>query len=484
MFRNVIPETPFTERGLQFSIDGDMPWNDATFLTTLRALLDDKIKPGDRVYFQYSPLRSHVGSDLLYHAYALGDDNEGVISLMDVYLDRVNKSFEQFVEDFRSGIKDDDRYAKSWVEIPKVNAFFIKAFEVHCFINAEARNVLLITHELDVKKMHYLQCAIPAFMPWYFPKDNGISDEEMQLIKSLADTDPAKYIGIIESTAQKKGLKEKRLRDLLSGIEMSVELERREQLKCRIQEVIRSLDDIDYRISELLKQKTEYETDLLGVETKLANSDDNNEILEYFMCNKKLALKNRYGQNITFVANDYLTYFDEEAAERVINNKRSFVYTRDRGVVSKKDMEFLMRAIFLDQVLRVRFCAAYDLNISGTIRPIQGYSFGTDSQKFTPNPHINTYTCLGDYKRHILDRLRDHDYIGAIEQCVASCKSLNLLDSCVMERFMDVLYGHCEQTVNRCFIEMPDGKIGTPEEAVEWLKESGYIAAEEEGTNE
>ena len=84
-----------------------------------------------------------------------------------------------------------------------------------------------------------------------------------------------------------------------------------------------------------------------------------------------------------------------------------------------------------------------------------------------PNPHINRYSCLGNYVRTINELLKDRNYIGAIEQCSASAKSLNFGDSTVMHEFMRFMYS----SGNRTFIELSDGTTVSPINAIKWLKE-------------
>lgn len=84
---------------------------------------------------------------------------------------------------------------------------------------------------------------------------------------------------------------------------------------------------------------------------------------------------------------------------------------------------------------------------------------------------------MGNYQRAINELLKNHNYIGAIEQCVASCRSLNFADSTVMQEFMRRLYGLSDYNVNIRCIELPDGRVVEPKEAIVWLKE-------QEGENE
>lgn len=96
-----------------------------------------------------------------------------------------------------------------------------------------------------------------------------------------------------------------------------------------------------------------------------------------------------------------------------------------------------------------------------------------------PNTHINEYSCMGNYQTTINKLLASHDYIGALEQCVASCKSLNWGDSTVMSAFVTTLWGG-NRTNNRC-IELPDGRVVKPIGAIKWLNAQDSCENKSEG---
>ena len=134
-------------------------------------------------------------------------------------------------------------------------------------------------------------------------------------------------------------------------------------------------------------------------------------------------------------------------------------------------MKKLMYAIFIDQTLRIKLCSAYKFYLNGNVEGLSGHRYGYEFRECTPNTHIDRYSCLGNYQRVINECLRRNDYIGAIEQCVASCKSLNFADSTVMSEFMSRLYGISNYDVNIKCIELPDGRVVEPKDAIAWLNE-------------
>ena len=138
--------------------------------------------------------------------------------------------------------------------------------------------------------------------------------------------------------------------------------------------------------------------------------------------------------------------------------------------MEKDDVEKLMYAIFIDQVLKLRFCCAYRIRLGERVEGLRNYDYNESYETYIPNPHIDRYSCLGNYERTMNERLADNDAIGAIEQCISSCKSLNFADSTVMEVFMERMCGRNGYRHNKC-IELPDGNIVDMRGAIKWMKE-------------
>ena len=95
-----------------------------------------------------------------------------------------------------------------------------------------------------------------------------------------------------------------------------------------------------------------------------------------------------------------------------------------------------------------------------------------------PNPHIDRYRCMGNYETKINNLLKNRDYIGALEQCAASAKSLNFHDSTVMSEFVRQICTNAGKN-NRC-IELPDGKVVKPAEAIKWIEAQEVERAKKE----
>lgn len=474
-----VPET-FFNRITGGSFDGDV-----SFLATLRALVHPRLGENENVRLRFTRssysedvFKANTPSRVMGVLYNPADYDDGAVVVHNVYGkdEDVNGVFDGIDENFTKKYSD-------WVRLEKVTEFFHKSFRTSCFINAECKKVIVFVENLNVRRLHCLQIAIFAFMPWYFDPEKGVTTEEMELIQSLRERSADKYEECIEKIASKYDFRTLGIRSLLKGFETKYERAEAENVRREIENIYSSISDYDRYIRDLLKSKRDYEIKLLGLEAKIASTEESgdSEIMEYFLCNSKLSLDDVTDDTLTFSCCDYLTYFDEDMAASMISNRRSYVYIIDgrryNNYIKEEDIERLMKAIFVEQKLRMKFCAAYRFNLGYGVTALTGYNYGTMFKDCMPNPHTDRYSCMGNYQREITARIKENDYIGAIEQSIASCKSLNFGDSTVMQEFMRRVYGINEYTKNRC-IELPDGSVVTPKEAVAWLNEQEKQEAE------
>ena len=483
MFKSVVKTTPLcNQQANSFfkNITGDRFQSDVSFISTLRALVAPRMKDGENLYLRFTSTNYSESTirgtsvermcSALFNNFYSGDTGSIYIHNIKRYTkDEDITANLQFVE-----THFESRY-KGWSRLEKVTDFYHKQFKCLCYINPKLKSVAVFAGDLTISRMHYLQCSIFAFLPWYFDPKKGVSEIEMKLIESLRDTSVDKYSECLAEIASQYDFRSAAIKKMLAGFETKFEKMEIERLKNAILRTIDSIESYNRDIGNLLAKKNDQETKLLGLETKVAGgSGEESEIMNYFLCNKKLTLFNVDNTYMTFAVKDYISYFNEDMAKKVLNNPSSYVYKQDgysySDNISKEDIKTLLTAIFLDQKIKVRVCASYTFNINGNVTANKLYAFGSDFDDCTPNPHIDRYTCMGNYKQAINSLLVKRDYIGAIEQCCASCKSLNFGDSTVMKEFMRTIYGVSDYySHNPKCLELPDGNIVTPKEAIKWL---------------
>lgn len=483
MFKNILTTTPMsTETANDFfnnRIYGESWSRDMTFLSTLRALLNPRMSRDDSLYLSFSGSNYTASqlNDLTKDraVRAIVSDWIGVENMIHVHNFRSidadsNASWISFMESSFTSVYED------WHRVEKVTAFFHKVFTVLCYINPAKKSVILFTNNMDVRRMHYLQCGIFAFIPWYFDPEKGVSDLEMELISSLREKTSEKYEACLAKFADKYEFEKERVRKLLRGFETRYEQIQCDRLRSEISNIMRTLESLDRQYADNLKSKRDSEAALMGLEMKIASGGDDSEIMDYFLAHKQLSLEKVRGSQMEFTVRTTLDFFDEDLARRVIENNDSFLYRNydgryDNGQISTGDMRELLTEIFLNQTLRIRFCAAYRFDMGGSVTALSSYEYGAKCKDYMPNPHIDRYSCLGNYKRIINDRLKENDYIGAIEQCIASAKSLNFGDGAVMGEFVSKMYAMHGNSRSTKFIETPDGKVLTVKEALAWVKD-------------
>lgn len=480
MFKTRISSTPFTTDAannyFRHSITGNSYRDDYSFLATLRALVAPRIKEGESVHLIFGQtaytgdaIRSvSVERAISAICGSYSTDISGQLIIHSFAADQQSN-----IENMKLIAENFTTYYHGFYRLDKVTAFYRKSFNVDCYINPETKTVYVFVDNLDMKKMHYLQVSILAFMPWYLNQEDGLTADELALMQSLRETSSDNYECCLAKLAEGYDFRTARIRQLLSGFET-----RYERLECeRVQKEIEAIDTEILRLNEsigdYLSRRNSSCTKLMGLEKKITEGGEDSEIMEYFLCNQRLVLENVSNTDMFFCVKDYLEYFDKDMAERVINNRRSYVYCpngHSHTGTAANQMEKFMREVFLSDEprLRIRVCAAYRFELNGNVSPCGHHDYGYDFIEYMPNPHIDRYNCMGNYSRTINSLLMGRNYIGALEQCIASCKSLNFGDSTVMNAFMNSIWGTGAN--NRC-IELPDGRVVNPGEAIHWLEQ-------------
>lgn len=480
MFRATISSTALYNDAANTYFDnitGERYRDDVSVLSTLRALAAPRMAEGEHIYLNFSR-SNYTARDV---------SNNSASRVVKAMLDMSYYSDGSLIIHSIEAREQTDNYAcmelmkstfctvyKGFERVEKVTDFFRKTFYSMCFINPKTKQAVIFVEQLNIRKLHYLQCGIFAFMPWYFDPKAGVSSDEMELIQSLRETSEEGYLECIRKISSKYDFRTIIIRKRLQGFETRFDKVELEKARNSAERIMRDIQEYNNSIARSFDKKREIDIKILGLEQKIEQGQGESEIMEYFLCNKKLFLEEVTDRTMTFCAKDYLTYFDEDMAKRIINNKTSYIYRPggyDRSnYIPAEDMKMLMTALFIDQTLRMKICATYKFELGSRVSGISHYTYPSDCDDCMPNTHIDKYSCLGNNERAINECLKKNDYIGAIEQSISSCKGMNFADSVVMRVFMERMYGVDGYTHNRC-IELPDGKVVRPTEAIEWMKQ-------------
>lgn len=498
MFRQAINQTALTSDAANSyfeHIRGDSYNGDITFLSTLRALIAPRMADGESLYLRFdqsscseSTIRETQPKRLITHLTRNVDINQHGI----IYIHSVQSGRQEDNTVCLDVIKSNfARVYSGWHRLPRVSDLFRSQFYTLCFVNPELKSVAVFVDSLSQSKMHYLQCAILGFFPWYFSPKKGVTQEEMDLINTLRAKEHNDYSACIAKLAERYDFRTARIKQQLAGFETMYERQQSDTVRYNITDCDNKIDRYNQSISEQLAYRRDLEIQLLGLEAKIAAGGESSEIMDYFIHNKKLDLDYVDNSDMVFVVKDYISYFDEDNAKRVIDNQNSFVYSPDgracNNYIPADKVKELMYAIFIDQTIRIRVCAAYKFALTGNVSGLSNYHFGAEYASYMPNPHIQGYHCMGNYSRPINEALQRHDYISALEQTIASAKSLNFTDSVVMSYFMRTLYGLGDSEsvrARRKWFELPDGTCVTSAQAADWVWAQNHPDEQGENTDE
>lgn len=378
----------------------------------------------------------------------------------------------QHVAEYAEEICPDSPGTK-WEYQPAINQFFGSKFPVFCFINSEKAVSVVYVVGLTTQKWHWLQCALPAIIPWFFRNESGklvIDGIDKEITNALTNSDRSVYLDILQRIADEKDFENLYRSSKLRDFEVALHSQEIENLKERIRDIEATIDNYFDAISNSLVDKRDKMIKLTGLQATLAKNENTGELADFFDANSKvLSLVRVEDSMLTFRVRAAFDIYDSSAVETMLENEYSVLHTTRCGI-SNEDLCRFVKAVFVDETLRLRTCATYYIDIRRMRADGLGQQTydGYDFETYLPNPHIQHYTCTGNYREQAVMAMRNGNYLGAITQFIASAKCINFHDSVVIQRFLtdDIANNH---STLKC-VELPNGEIVTIDEAIEYLK--------------
>ena len=231
----------------------------------------------------------------------------------------------------------------------------------------------------------------------------------------------------------------------------------------------------------LIGQRDDLNVRHAGLQAIINGATENSELMDYVICNRNLIPISTSGMSFSFVVKCYLDSFDPDMYETMARNPQSHLfqgYSAPAQFRSVEDKRLFLGAIFNeDPKLKVKICAYYQLDARGNSTSYSGYVYPDECRDRMPNPHLQYHNCLGNHQRYINDHILRGDMVRAVEQCVASAKSLNIGEGITARRF----FGELMSSRNKV-IELPDGTEVNAVDALAWLKAQNATTVEE-GSN-
>ena len=471
MFRDCITSTALTGEIPDMSlghINGTGFRGDISFIASARAFLANRMRDGEHLTIGFD---AHNGRQTPFADTA---DTLAVVSIVG--------SKEQSVEAFKQIDEKFLNEREGFELVPKIGAFYERSFAARCFVNKARRISVVFADHIDMRTLHFLECSILIMLPWYHEREPKLTDDETALVKCLMSKESTSvdYLKCIKAIASRFDFRTTAIKSMLSDFENKYRREQLSRARSTVENYRTKIDDLLAQLAVTSRERDDAMVRVLGLEAAISQSGGDSELVNFFIAHKNIELVGMIdgGYKVAIKTQYSPESIDEtNTIKRVLAQDNSIVYCsggsryENESSISAKDMKMLLTAIFVDGVLKLNLCAAYNIGLRlDTHRvPIGNYDFSHEYDDYMPNPHIQSYRCIGNYTTKFADLMRRGDYIGMTVQCIASAGSLNFNDPSVMHEFMEIMHGI--KRGNNKAIVLPDGKVVKPEEAIAWLKE-------------
>lgn len=456
------------------NIRGDGYNGDRSFVATLRALLHPRI--GDDVVrmnltssnFGRSGMRG-VDSKTLIGA-SVGDLREGRLQIHNVSASdsEDRKAFFDILDSTDTGFL---KLFNNYHEMTNIREFVAPAMNARFYTSEEKKNTVIFVESMNTMKWHYIQSFCPRYFKWYF-ESSPISEEEKSLLQSLVKRSSDDYERIIEEIASKFDMRSYLIESMVGDLERGARRQQLDRIDQNISEVRAKLERYMSQYRDALSNLDDLNVRRIGL-VDIINSDvsGESELVDYLKSNKNIDVIGASGSRFEFIVRSYLDYWDQDIFDSAINRKTSSLYTgygvRNHAFSDADTRKKFLSAIFSETpLLRIKMCGYYNLDIHGDSTSSRGYSYPKNCKDRLPNPHLHRFNCLGNHQIAINEYLRNGDTVGAVEQCVGSCKSINLAEAPTFTYFFEMLF-----STNENVIELPDHTSVSPTEALKWLNE-------------
>lgn len=339
-------------------------------------------------------------------------------------------------------------------------------FRCYFYLRADDLATLIVCTEPSLPHWHLMQGFFYLCFKQLFVA-KPLTDAEKRLIKATASASITQYVNAAKALADRDDLNILKLKKSLATVRKRVY----ENMVEHSKEVLRNAEDqiisIEAQYKSVVEQIERETVRLEGAKLLAERCEDNDELFDYFQNNSQIVDVEAGAGSISFIVKTYLDVYDPELyreyakAGYIFDNYSNLAYGRD-------DRKLLMDAIFSeDPEFRIKMCGYYSLYLNGRVQTFPNFSYPNKLKDYVPNPHLDRHSCLGSYEPEINKLIRSGNIVGAIEQCIASCMSVNLAETSMT--FKPMMNGIFNNT-NRILLRS-DGTEMTVKDAIKYLKE-------------
>lgn len=417
-------------RELIDNIYGDPVGSDESFIAVLRALLYPRLQKNEKFNFYYLRVNSDYPDDYK----ATMDLNEPYsIRLVNIYatMKNVKEKIEEVQSAWESKAKED------WEELVNIRKFCEDWLSLHVYINRKTNSAKIYVMNMDMRHLHFIESLTSKYVPELF-KEKPITEKEIKLVESATKDSYDDFYKNLDEIGKSFNLEAK-------WTEMRLDKFKKKTYEAMIAAKKTDFENIQDIIRRTLQSYNDYmkrldtaRNEIFGLETRMNNADDDNMIKDYFKTHKNISLYDTSGDTICIEVYTYLNNFDtdvyEQIKERDPINNYGVNSTLDKNAVKR-----ILNKIFLDETIKIKMCSYYNLSLSGTVDTYDNHQYAKGG--YMINPHIKYHECLGDYGPAIIEALRSGNLEEAMDCCIASAGSVNVMESITFKMIPRDLFG-------------------------------------------
>lgn len=343
--------------------------------------------------------------------------------------------------------------------------------ECTAFYHKEKNICAIFINNRDMRIYHMIISFMSILFPSLFTA-KPLKDADYDVIKSLSKTDKDMFVKRIQEAVQPYLFEFRRmmLGTLLKAMHEG-------KINIAMRRVTDQRDQVMYleeQYSESIRLLKEYTIQYEGLKSVEKYDEAEEDLVEYLSTNKNIKNMVIRDSRLYFSVATLLNNYNENAWATFAQRGYIFDGNYHREILGVfKDIEnrkIILNNLFSeDPDFLIKIAGNYCINLETCrISTDNNYNYEAADpcyKSYLPNPHLKLFSCLGGYRDRIPVALRERNYIGAIEMCIASAGSVDLDETEQTFRpFLGWLLSSREKILRR-----KDGVEMTPEETLIWL---------------
>ena len=410
------------------------------------------------VYYNYANKTDCV-EDFVHHYATLSD-----YPMLCYYIYNINDIQPKYIETRLPEFKE----KKSIAELIKERS----GCECTVLYHEKKNCAAIFVNTADMRVYHVLMSFIPLYFPSIFAA-YPMQAEDYEVIKPLTKDKKDYFIKAVQDAVQPwllefrrlqlnqmlKAMHERKINDALNDVKTT---------RDRAENCLRQYHDIMQALREC---SIRYE----GMKAVEVYDEIEEGFTEYLATNPSIHNMKMNGSELSFTVATRLNNYNADAYATF--KQRGAIYDGNyRGATLLNVFkEKANRIRLLDHIFNespdfaIKIAGNYRLDFGseymGTTRGFNYANADPMYNNYLPNPHIELFGCLGDYSERVHKALKNRNYIGAVEMCIASAGSVNLDET---EQTFRPFIGWLMSSEKKILIAK-DGTEMTPEEALIWI---------------